>query len=371
MVTSKGIPEACGWAGSTEATSKAGTCVNEDVAQNIVIAKAPVGLLKYPLFPGVYHCSMGLKWVVVGVGDIARRRVIPAILSEPGSELYGVVTRDARKAEAYPGARAWRTIEDALRDDAIDAVYIAAPVALHAPYSLASLRAGKHVLCEKPMAMNYAEAQAMMAAASQSKGLLGVAYYRRLYPKLLRLRELVQEGAIGQPVLAEANCHSWLPPEERGWLFDPALAGGGPLYDIASHRIDVFNFLFGAPVKVAALLSNAVHRIAVEDSATVAIDYANGARGVVDVRWNSRMARDQFRVIGTEGEIDLSPLNGPHLRVRTLNGERIEELPPHANLHYPIVANFAEAIRGAAGLACSASDAAATDWVIEQASKSR
>jgi 1,5-anhydro-D-fructose reductase (1,5-anhydro-D-mannitol-forming) len=310
---------------------------------------------------------MPVKWVVAGVGDIARRRVIPAILAEPESELYGLVTRDTRKAEAYPGTRAWTALDDALHDDAVNAVYIATPVALHAPSAIAALRAGKHVLCEKPMAMNYAEAQGMAAAAAEAGRLLGVAYYRRLYPKLLRLRELLRDGAIGQPVLAEAHCHGALPPPERGWLLDPALAGGGPLYDTACHRIDVFNFLFGAPAKVVALLSNAVHQVAVEDSATVSIDYANGVRGVVDVRWNSRMARDEFRVIGTEGEIDLNPLNGAHLRVRTLGGERIEELPPHANLHYPIVANFVRAISGAVALACPAGDAAQTDWVIEQA----
>ncbi len=314
---------------------------------------------------------MGLKWVVVGIGDIARKRVIPAILAEPASELYGVVTRDARKAEAYPGARVWGTVEEALGDDAIDAVYIAAPVALHAPCAVVSMHAGKHVLCEKPMAMNYAEAQAMVDAAAESKRLLGVAYYRRLYPKVLRLRELLREGAIGQPVLAEANCHSWLPPADRAWLMDPALAGGGPLYDIGCHRIDVVNFLFGAPVRVAALLSNAVHRLAVEDSATVAIDYETGVRGVVDVRWNSRVFRDQFRVIGTEGEIDLTPLNGPQLRIRTLNGESTEELPPNPNLHYPTVENFVNAVSGTAALACTAKDAAVTDWVMEQALRSR
>jgi predicted dehydrogenase len=69
----------------------------------------------------------------------------------------------------------------------------------------------------------------------------------RLYPKLLRTRQLIADGAIGRPVLAEANCHGWLPIRERSWLWDRALAGGGPLYDIGSHRIDAFNFLFGRP----------------------------------------------------------------------------------------------------------------------------
>lgn len=152
-----------------------------------------------------------INWIVAGIGDIARRRVIPAILAERRSRLYGFVTRDPGKAEAYPGSRTWPTIEESLQDPAIDAVYIALPVAMHAEAAITALRAGKSVLCEKPMAINDAEAQRMVAEARIAGRLLGVAYYRRLYPKLIRAKNLIAEGAIGQPVLVEANSHSWLP----------------------------------------------------------------------------------------------------------------------------------------------------------------
>jgi 1,5-anhydro-D-fructose reductase (1,5-anhydro-D-mannitol-forming) len=303
-----------------------------------------------------------LAWLVIGIGDIARKRVIPAILAEPRSTLYGAVTRDPQKAAAYPGIGVWTALDDALRDAAIDAVYVASPVALHAPHAIACFRAGKHVLCEKPVAMNYCEAQSMVAAAGETRRLFGVAYYRRLFPKLVRAKQLIAEGAIGQPVLAEANCHGWLNHAGRGWLVDPAMAGGGPLYDTGSHRIDAINFLFGRPVKATGLLSNAVQRVAVEDSATALIDYENGARGIVDVRWNSRVARDQLRVIGTEGEIDLDPLNGPALRY---SGKE-EQLPTHANVHYPAVENFVSAALDGTPLACTGEDAIWTDWVTSE-----
>ncbi len=116
------------------------------------------------------------------------------------------------------------------------------------------------------MAMNFAQAESMVAQARASCRLLGVSYYRRLYPKLIRARQLIAEGAIGQPLLAEANCHGWAHIEGRAWLADPALAGGGPLYDTASHRIDAMNFLFGKAECAKGVLSNTVHRIAVEDS---------------------------------------------------------------------------------------------------------
>src|SRR6266550_5109518 len=119
-----------------------------------------------------------LNWVVVGVGDIAVRRVIPAIRAESRSNLYGVVTRDLAKA-APLNMRPWANLGEAVSETAVHAVYVATPVFLHAPQTIQALRAGKHVLCEKPMAMNEAEARTMVSAAENSSKLFGVAYYRR------------------------------------------------------------------------------------------------------------------------------------------------------------------------------------------------
>jgi predicted dehydrogenase len=238
---------------------------------------------------------------------------------------------------------------------------------MHAKQTIASLRAGKHVLCEKPVALDFAQAESMAVVARESGRLLGIAYYRRLYPKLMRARQLIAEGAIGQPVLVEANYHGWLESPERGWLKDPALAGGGPLYDVGSHRIDACNFLFGKPLRATGLLSNALHALAVEDSATTLIEYAGGVHAVVDVRWNSRIQRDQFRVVGVEGEISLDPLNGPSLRLLSSDGKLTEEqLPAHANVHYPAVENFVSAVLDGTLVACPIDEAIWTDWVMQQ-----
>ena len=317
-----------------------------------------------------------LNWLVIGIGDITRKRVLPAILAEPRSCLYALLTRDLRKAEAYPSALAFTDLSEALSDPAIDAVYVASPVAMHAVQTIASLRAGKHVLCEKPVALDYAQAESMLAAAREatvkSGRLCAIAYYRRLYPKLIRARALIAEGAIGQPVLAEANYHGWLESPDRGWLKDPALAGGGPLYDVGSHRIDACNFFFGRPLRATGLLSNALHDLAVEDSATTLVEYAGGLHAVIDVRWNSRIQRDQFRIVGTEGEIDLSPLNGPPLRLLNSDGKLLEEqLPTHANVHYPLIENFVSAVLDGTPLACPIDQAIWTDWVTQQVKASQ
>jgi predicted dehydrogenase len=306
-----------------------------------------------------------LQWLVIGIGDITTKRVLPAILAEPRSRLTGIVTRDPAKAERY-GVPGWSDLAAALAAANPDAVYVATPVFLHAPQTIACLRAGKHVLCEKPMALDYAEACCMQAAAQETGRTLGIAYYRRAYPKVNRARQLIETGAIGRPVFAQAASHNWFPADgARGWLTDPKRAGGGPLYDIGSHRIDLMNYLFGKPAAVTGQMSTLVQNIQVEDNATVLIEYENGVRGCVDVRWHSRVSRDEFRIRGTEGEIELTPLNGPALIYP--GGE--EHLPAHENLHFPCVANFVSAVLGNEPLLSTGASALWTSWVTGQVTR--
>lgn len=204
----------------------------------------------------------------------------------------------------------------------------------------------------------------MVRAAEECGKTLGIAYYRRTYPKVRRAKELLENGVIGKPVVAELTCHAWFDGQgPRSWLVDPAKSGGGPLYDIASHRIDLLNFMFGRPLRAVAYLSNAVQTYAVEDNATIMIDYPGGKRGIVDVRWHSKIERDECRLRGTEGEINMDPLNGPEL---VYPGGR-EHLPAHANLHYPMVENFVDAVLTASPLLASGASSLWTDWVTERA----
>jgi len=171
---------------------------------------------------------------------------------------------------------------------------------------------------------------------------------------------------IGKPVIAELTNHMWFDGTgSRSWLVDAAKAGGGPLFDIASHRIDALNFLFGRPLRATGQLSNVVHHYGVEDNATVMIEYESGVRGVVDVRWHSKVNRDECRIRGTDGEIEMSPLNGPEL---IYPGSR-ESLPAHANLHYPMIENFVDTVVEGKPLLASGESSFLTDWVTEQVRK--
>jgi len=303
------------------------------------------------------------RWLVVGVGDITTKRVIPAILSEPRSELVGIVTRNPSKAENYRVA-SWSHLPSALENCEADAVYIGTPVFLHAQQTIAALKSGRNVLCEKPMALHYSEAAAMQQAASASGCTLGIAYYRRMYPKVERAKQLIAAGAIGRPVFAEATSHDWFYPSDgfRSWLIDPKMAGGGPLRDIACHRIDLMNYLFGKPVRASGHLSTLIQPIQVEDNATILIEYECGARGMVDVRWHSRIARDEFRIRGTEGELNLTPLNGASL----VYPGGSEDVPAHPNLHFPCMEEFVTAVLEGRSPRSSGENALATEWVMDE-----
>jgi predicted dehydrogenase len=122
------------------------------------------------------------------------------------------------------------------------------------------------------------------------------------------------------------------------------------------------NYLFGSPRQVSGHLSTLVQAVPVEDNASVLIDYENGVRAFVDVRWHSRIARDEFRIRGTDGEIDLSPLNGDSL---VFPGGR-QSIPAPENLHYPCIHNFVDAVLDGEPLRSSGTSALVTDWVTEQ-----
>ena len=155
--------------------------------------------------------SVAIRWIVIGVGDITTKRVLPAILAEPRSLLAGIVTRNPAKAKPYD-VPAWTSLEAALAEQECDAVYVASPVVLHAPQTIASLRARRHVLCEKPMATNYGDARSMQRTAGEVGRILGIAYYRRMYPQVIRALELIRLKVIGEPVFAEATSHYWFCP---------------------------------------------------------------------------------------------------------------------------------------------------------------
>jgi predicted dehydrogenase len=239
----------------------------------------------------------------------------------------------------------WREL---VADPDLDAVYVATPVAPHAEQTIAAAEAGKHVLCEKPMALDVASCDRMIEACRANGVRLGVAYYRRFYPAVLRIKELIAAGAIGKPVLAQINAFERFNrglDEPGGWRLDPAAGGGGPMMDFGSHRLEIFLNLFGKAEEVHGYADRLLFERAVEDTSGAWLRFESGVRAVLTVTHAAITPRDTLEIFGSEGSLHVGVLNEGDLRIVTPEGERQEAHPPHANLHQPLVEDFLAAIR--------------------------
>jgi predicted dehydrogenase len=293
-----------------------------------------------------------LRWGLIGCGDIAGKRVAAALRDVSGSTLHGVARARyelaAEFAREFGASKTYQDWRGLVADPDIDAVYVATPVDLHAEQSIAAAEAGKHVLCEKPMALSVAECDRMIAACRANGVKLGIAYYRRFYPVIERVRALMRQGEIGQVVVVQMNAFSRFNPqpgEARSWLLDKDRAGGGPMMDFGCHRIEIFVNLFGTVEVDAAFTDQIFYRRPVEDSSGVFFRLHGGARGVLLVSHATPVPADTVDIWGSEGSLHIGNLNGGDLKVKTSHGERQEQHAPHANLHQPLVEDFVVALR--------------------------
>jgi predicted dehydrogenase len=292
-----------------------------------------------------------LHWGLIGCGDIARKRVAPALRDLADSELVAVNRAQSELAEDFArefGARRWyRDWHELLADEEVEAIYLATPVNLHAEQTIAAAEAGKHVLCEKPMALSVAECDRMIAACQSHGVKLGIAYYRHFYPIIQRVKELLTRGEIGQPVLAQINAFERFnpsPEHPRYWFVKKAQAGGGPMMDFGCHRIEVLLNLLGPIESVHSSVGNVLFEREVEDTAVAVFDFASQARAVLSVTHAAWESQDTLTLFGSDGSLHIPVLNQGALQIKTATAERNELHPPHLNIHQPLIADFTQAV---------------------------
>jgi predicted dehydrogenase len=294
---------------------------------------------------------MAIRWGIIGCGDVARKRVAGAIQNDPNSELVAVCRRDEAKLRAFADefqvSVATTSADDVIASAAVDAVYIATPVNLHGPQTIAAAAAGKHVLVEKPMAMSTVDCEAMIAACAKADVRLGVAYYRPFYPIVHRMQELIQSGEIGKVLSVSATtCTPFAidPGDDGYWRVLPEAGGGGALMDIGSHRLDLFLRLFGPVSDVKAQCGTVAASYQADDVATLALRFESGVHGVLHCCFGSSTDPDEFAVLGTEGRLVSRPLNGGELIIEHGRDHTIEQHPPASNFNAPLIADFSAAI---------------------------
>ena len=295
--------------------------------------------------------ALPVRWGLIGCGDIARKRVAPALSASAHSELVAI-SRANRElldefAVAFRVAKRFADWRELVACDDIDAVYVATPVNLHAEQTIAAAESGKHVLCEKPMAMNVAECDRMIAAATASGVKLGIAYYRHFYPIVRRMKDLIDSGEIGKPIVVQVDAFEWFNPgssNPRAWLLQPEISGGGPMFDFGCHRIQLLLHLFGPIKSVTGINSTALFDRQVEDTASASFKFSSGTVANVTVSHAVMEARDAFTVWGSEGSLRTEVLNEGKLIITTRDGERTETHAPARNIHQPLIEDFVQAV---------------------------
>ncbi len=317
---------------------------------------------------------MAIKWGIMGCGDVVEHKSGPAFNEVHGSELIAVMRRDIEKAKDYArrhGVRKYYSdINSLLKDDEIDAVYVATPPYLHAEHTIKIAQHGKHVLCEKPMALTLRECEDMIRACEENRVQLMVAYYRRFFPLVVKMKELLLEGKIGRPITARAQVFALYHPPSDGsfpWRIDPLVSGGGFLTDVGSHRVDLLLHLLGEVQDVVAFTDTVHFDFEVDDSASLMMRFANGAHAVASFHWNIAAPVDELEIAGTKGRILSTDLAGGELIVYADSGVEEHRLPPPSITHLGLVENFVKCIMAGRGNDLPGHEGLKTTKILEAA----
>jgi D-xylose 1-dehydrogenase (NADP+, D-xylono-1,5-lactone-forming) len=310
-----------------------------------------------------------VRWGVLSTSNIGRRAVLPAIQRSSNGELVAVASRDAEKARAFAGElnipRAYASYEQLLADPEIEAVYIPLPNSLHHEWTIKAAQAGKHILCEKPLALDAAECAEMEAAARDNGVLLMEAFMYRFHPQTKRVIELLRQGAIGQPRLLHA-AFTFRLTNPANIRFQADL-GGGALMDVGCYCVNVSRTLFDAePIEAQAFASWSAG--GVDEQMLGSLRFAGGGYAQFDCAL-TLARRESYQVVGTEGVIEapvaLLPGQGDTIiRIRDGAGERSETIAG-VDEYQLMAEHFADCVRGRATLRHSPAEAAANMRAIE------
>jgi len=325
-----------------------------------------------------------IRWGMIGCGEVAEMKSGPGLYRAENSRLVAVADRDAGRAEDFArrhGVARWHDDAGAILAAAdVDAVYVATMTESHRDLVLRCAAAGKAVLTKKPMAMTHADCLAMIAACRDARVPLWVAYYRRALPRFLKVRELVQGGAIGAVRMVITRHFQRIPtPEEMrgpfwGWRLDPARSGGGIFFEAVGHTLDILDYILGPIESARAFADNQAGAYPPEDVVTGAFRYASGVHGSGAWCFSADCDDEWNEIVGTEGRLrfstfpPLSPPSGrPPVPIRLMRGDAVEEFPvadpPYT--HQPLIQTIVDEMNGNGRCPSSGETAARTSRVIE------
>jgi predicted dehydrogenase len=311
---------------------------------------------KTPARLNIFKILTMVNWGIIGCGNVTEVKSGPAFSKIRDSQLVAVMRRDAVLAEDYARRhnvpKYYSKASDLINDNDINAVYIATPPGSHAVYAVEAIKARKPVYIEKPMALNYSECKRINRTAEKYNVPVFVAYYRRALPGFLLVKDLIEKGKIGKVQFLQIQLFKALSEEEKkgkpSWRVDPAIAGGGHFFDLASHQLDYLDFLFGPVQKVKSVVVNHAGLYKAEDFVSAEFQFYNNiiCTGIWSFCVPIENGRDIIEIIGTKGSIKFSTFNFEPIVLTSESGnqEFINERPEH--VQYNLIEKIVQSLNG-------------------------
>jgi predicted dehydrogenase len=306
---------------------------------------------------------------IIGSGGIAQAHVDGYKLA--GADIVAVAdvnpTTLAQRQNAWDVASGYVRYEDLLADPSVEAVSICTPNSSHHPITIAAAKAGKHVLCEKPVSMNLADAQEMIDVCATAGVVFQVGHHMRSWAAAAKAKQIIDAGGIGKVTYARLRqAHDWGGAAEvRGVFGSKAHSGGGTLLDNGCHLFDLARYLGGDVRDVYARIATVKFDIEVEDTAISSLGFASGALGQVEVAWTGTGWQEAFWIFGTEGSLECDNRVGANVlthRFRESAGTTWADLDiatydlKGVASHSQHVANFLASIDGTGPVVCTGQD---------------
>ena len=317
-----------------------------------------------------------IKWGFIGCGEVTEKKSGPAFAMIPGSSIRAVMSRSKEKARSYAqrhNVERWYTDAQQLIDDPeVNAVYIATPPSSHATYAIMSMKAGKPVYVEKPLASSYLDCQRVNRVSEQTQVPCFVAYYRRCLPYFLKVKELVQSGAIGRVINVQIRFA--VPPRDLDynstnlpWRVQRDIAGGGYFYDLAPHQIDLLQELFGPIVQAKGYRTNRGGLYETEDSVSACFQFHDGLPGSGSWCFVSHESarQDRIELIGDQGQLCFSVFTYDPIVLHNAQGrqEIVVPNPPHVQM--PLIEQVVRHLQHRGSCTDSIS-ATSVNWVMDR-----
>jgi predicted dehydrogenase len=315
-----------------------------------------------------------IRWGIIGVGDVTEVKSGPGFYKADHSALVAVMRRNGALAADYArrhNVPRWYDDADALiHDPEVDAVYIATPPSTHKEYVLKVAAAGKPVYVEKPMGMNYAECLEMIDACEQAGVPLWVAFYRRALPNFLKVKQLIDEGAIGTVrfvdiVLTRKDTHTY-GPGNLPWRVNPQIAGAGHFADLASHTLDYLDYFIGPIVEARGHAGNQAGRYPAEDTVSGSFVFENGVQGSGIWCFDSYTNEDKTQIVGTKGMLTFSTLGMGPIALTTEAGTTEFDIPIPAHVQQPLIQTIVNELNGIGQCPSTGRSGSRANWVMDQ-----